>query len=401
MKLNNNILDRSIDYSFILILLFFAVSIAVYNIFSVLLLLFIIIKKIKDKDFGLIKTSFNKYLFLFFMFSFFSIFKGDNFYEGFDILLSPIFSYIVLFLISLEIIDISSIKKYFRYIFIGGFIFIAFGLYSDFYKNINYFYRNNQFATTSGFLIIIFVVYLIYGDNNFFRIFSIFGVSASIIANKLSYSRGAMLALLTALIILISLVLWDKFNEKLNKKLIISVISITIIIFILVIPFLMPDRLIERFKNTNFDKNTNGRLVLYRASVNMIKNNPILGVGISSFNKAYNDYLQNNLSKKQISRLNLEFGKAHNVYLDIAAKQGIVSLILFIIILYKALKIGLNNFFDSNNSNEKLFSLVFISLLIFSIIHSFVDTTIYFHHVALYLIIFCVFNYRLSRENFK
>jgi len=117
-----------------------------------------LIKKVKNKNLSLVKTGYNKYLLAFFIFSFLSIFKGNNLNAGFETLLSPIFSYIAFFLISLEIIDLNLIKKYYIYLFIGGLIFINYGLYYDLYRQINYFYRNNQLASTSGFLILIFYV---------------------------------------------------------------------------------------------------------------------------------------------------------------------------------------------------------------------------------------------------
>lgn len=131
-----------------------------------------------------------------------------------------------------------------------------------------------------------------------------------------SYSRGAFLGLIiTAPMILV-------LNRK-NKGIIILMVLFATFIFFKT-PGKYYDRMTSIWNRTSFDDSgaIKSRLRLQKESIYLIKNYPIFGVGIGSFQYA--------LYKLGIDE---KYGAAHNTYLGIAAEMGIVSGLIFISII--------------------------------------------------------------------
>ena len=78
------------------------------------------------------------------------------------------------------------------------------------------------------------------------------------------------------------------------------------------------------------------RIILWKGSINMIKENPYSGVGLDKFN----ENIVNQINNKEILAIRIDldnpsggFNHAHNQYLDLFAKTGIFGLILFLLLL--------------------------------------------------------------------
>ena len=101
------------------------------------------------------------------------------------------------------------------------------------------------------------------------------------------------------------------------------------------------------------------RLIIWKGSLNMIKEHPTIGVGLSNFNKELLKQIENGSIlpiRPGVSDLSAGINHAHNQYFDMFAKLGLAGFIaisLFIIISYW--------FFNSyKNSNSR--DILFISL---------------------------------------
>ncbi|WP_322379201.1 O-antigen ligase family protein, partial [Clostridium perfringens] len=64
-----------------------------------------------------------------------------------------------------------------------------------------------------------------------------------------------------------------------------------------------------------------GRDILWSTCFDVIKNNPIFGIGFTN--------LTNVLSEEKV----LTLGRVHNIYIELAATNGLIALIVFIVIL--------------------------------------------------------------------
>lgn len=97
---------------------------------------------------------------------------------------------------------------------------------------------------------------------------------------------------------------------------------------------------------TTFDKSDtsiNTRLLIWKTTLNMIKDNPLFGSGIGTFKINYQnyqaDYLQEN---PENIKYWIKAGEAHNEYLQIWAELGIIGLGIFLLIIYFYYKLMLS-----------------------------------------------------------
>lgn len=194
------------------------------------------------------------------------------------------------------------------------------------------------------------------------------------VANVMSFTRGGYVALIASAIIAIFLV------PQKAKKIIFMGIAIFALAF-----FSAPHGPVAGRFSSSFDiaeGSNQGRISNWNQALGIITNHP-LGVGIGMYSLAINsqaDY------REPIY--------AHDLYLDIAAELGIESAIVFILLLFLAIK----SFWKSSRNNPLAVAGA-ASLLVF-FFHSFVETPLYSVHVlTLLLIILAVSTNIKKNEN--
>lgn len=182
------------------------------------------------------------------------------------------------------------------------------------------------------------------------------------IADVYTFTRSGYLALIAGAIVILPLV-----SKAIIMKIIIAIAVLT---FLFIITPSIP--VAGRF-TSSFDVNegsNQGRISNWQQAISIIKNHPF-GVGIGMYSLAVDptaDY------RKPIY--------AHNLYLDIAAELGIITTIIFIVIIFTALY----SFWNAAK-REPFFVAGVSSITIFSI-QSLVETPLYSVHVlTLFLII--------------
>ncbi|MEK9147471.1 MAG: O-antigen ligase family protein [Patescibacteria group bacterium] len=204
-----------------------------------------------------------------------------------------------------------------------------------------------------------------------------------------AFSRGAYLGVIISLIILLLVNLKFKTkNEKLKlkKK---SLYSFKFLIVVFIFSFLIfslagpvRQRLVSSFDFQ--DKGVSERIEIWSTAFNVIKENPILGVGIGNYTEAVDLFSEQRGYRSPIH--------AHNIYLQIAAELGIIGLILWIFVFVFALK-NLYHFYSRSRvkvifaNNKGLFMTVFLSLIWFSI-HGLFDLPIFSPRILPLLVIF-------------
>lgn len=176
---------------------------------------------------------------------------------------------------------------------------------------------------------------------------SLLGMLFAIVAVMLTGSRGPLVAI--PLVFLFFL-----FRNKIFSFNLKHIIATLLVIMLASYLFGTTDRIINGYYDIKLKANSESspswkdkgsilpRIILWRASINMIKKNPYSGVGLDKFNKNIIDQINN----KEIPAIRVDpgnpsggFNHAHNQYLDLFAKTGIFGLILLLLLLSIYLKI--------------------------------------------------------------
>lgn len=389
------ILDNSIFYLYSALILFFTFSIAIRNILLGLLFIFVLIRVLIYREINLKKNEFNFYIRTFLLFTFASFFVANDLKLSLDRLVSPILRYLFFFYLTFAILNKEKIvNKYYHTFLYGNLIFAFLGILIKFVNGTNYL-RGNGTGSVAAFNVFIFTALLFDSKiNSYKKLFYLFGtLSFSYILLQTS-SRGAVLGFLIALLVFAGFLIFYNFDSKKMKY----IATIILIVIILITPFLMPDRLVNKFSNLRnvYEHNSlKTRIVMWESSLYMIKTNPILGVGVGNYQPHYLDYIDN-ISTEDLTAGSRKHDHPHNMFLFIAAEQGIPSLIIFLIMIFIAIKISLFNIFKYKNfSFGNLMGIVSLSMFIVFIVHSMVDSTARYGHVGFYLIFITIINYLL------
>jgi len=195
----------------------------------------------------------------------------------------------------------------------------------------------------------------------------------------ISQSRSCWISLISTLFIGIFCVY--NFNLKYifykNKKWLIFLL----ITFIIVTWIFSTDNFINQ-NNTNVyrrtvstfdeeDHSINARVLIWKTSLNMIKDKPFFGHGIGYFKKKYLDYQARFLSDNQeYVKYYINAKEAHNEYIQIAVELGIIGLLIFLFFLYKIALLFIKYLKDEKDSRDRIIILGSLMSFIFFLIHS-------------------------------
>ncbi|MCX6809700.1 MAG: O-antigen ligase family protein [Candidatus Berkelbacteria bacterium] len=180
-----------------------------------------------------------------------------------------------------------------------------------------------------------------------------------IFALFLTGSRGAIIGVLGGAIILISQIVGNKYSKKAQKIFIIS----SLILLILATAYVFKPKWSDMGRAGS---SSNIRYYIWSTSVEIIKKNPILGVGLSNFQ----DYFSN-LTKDRINYpefISPQALTAHNLYIQLYLAGSIFSLIAFVIFVASVLK---------KNKNA-----IVLAALVAILVYGLVDTPIFKNDLA-------------------
>jgi O-antigen ligase len=152
----------------------------------------------------------------------------------------------------------------------------------------------------------------------------------------LTWSRGAWLGLIFAA--LLFLFMWHRRSMWLVLA---GIASIPIL------PSILPESIISRFTSIGnmADSSTSYRMYIWRASVEMIADNPLSGIGIGegAWNRLYPLYTYMGVEAAPHS---------HNLYLQIWLELGIAGLLVFVVFLFLLYQSGLTLFSRLSGDSE-------------------------------------------------
>lgn len=120
---------------------------------------------------------------------------------------------------------------------------------------------------------------------------------------------------------------WLAIQRKLKVKILIAIVLLAALGYAL-----LPAAEKARFASAGTDKTSIQRLDYWRAGVKMVENHPILGVGYFNFAPVYAEHDPNKLwnGKAQLP---------HNIFIQVGTDAGLVGLAVFLILIYRNLKI--------------------------------------------------------------
>lgn len=357
----------------------------------VLIALFLWVLKIinNDEKLYLLKTKLNSFIYIFIFLMGFSVITSKTKMLSFkDYLI--FFSYFMLFFIIKN--NINS-EKYFYYFikvfFVTSFIISMYTLF-QYYGIDPYLNELNSLTSTIGqenwisnYLAMIFpIVFSCFLLEKIKKNKMIYYFLLSIIYTTLvvCQSRGIWISISLTLIFAIFIIF--KFNLlktfKENKKWLILLILTFIIISTIYSTdnplnksaITVTERAISTFDEQ--DPSINTRILIWKTTLEMIKDRPLLGTGIGTFKLNYFDYQAEFLKDNpEYTKYWTHAREAHNEYLQMAAEIGIVGLGIFLLIII--IFYNLTMHYLKKESNDKRKIIVFGMLLGITcfLIHSF------------------------------
>lgn len=310
---------------------------------------------------------------------------------------NEIFFVATLFLISLNLILASDIKKALRRIFrlatlssffvslyaicqYFGFDFLLWQEPAQETKRAMSTLGQPNFLGSFLLLVIPLSFYLILQEKNIYRrLFLILVFASQILALLFSASRGAWVALIALVLVLILL-------PKRNYKIILA--SLIFLGFIASLLFFTNNSFSQRFKAAfDFSQGSSSvRTFLYDRSSRAFFKKP-MGYGWENQREALIPYYEVSLAQR--SKVNVVFDRAHNVFLDMALCLGLIGLLIYLYLYYFIFKIIKRNISGGETDRSLFLSLALAIFALFvSLLFNFISvvTIIY-----LYLIIAMIF----------
>lgn len=123
----------------------------------------------------------------------------------------------------------------------------------------------------------------------------------------------------------------------------------------------------------NNNNSTFERLILWRNSLQMIKESPVTGTGLSNWKILFPKYGYS--GAKYLLADTIKFTRAHNDYLQFWAENGILSFISFIAIFFFALRICFQKIFGKQNQNTGVYLICLGGVLSYALLCLFSYTT--------------------------
>ncbi|MFC1700941.1 O-antigen ligase family protein [Patescibacteria group bacterium] len=262
------------------------------------------------------------------------------------------------------------IKNIIIYLTISGIAVSLIALYYFLSRNLTYDGRLKAFYLSPNYLamylspIFVLSLYLYSGfKKNIFKIILFISQFLLLFIIYLTQSYGALLGLCGALIFYI-------FLKNRIFKTMLAIILIMLIFCVL----LSPSQKISSFKS---------RLVIWQSALEIIKNNPVVGIGPGMFQKYYLDY-----QFKFPHYMEWAVPQPHNIFLAFWLQTGIIGLIGFFLLLIV---------FFSSVIPAKLriqhMQIILTVTMFYVLIHGLVDTTYWKNDLSMIFWIIIALNY--------
>ena len=380
-------LDFIIYWAIILVPFSMAIAPAPMNVFAGLLLVSFLIKKIIKRQRLFMHTAITIPFLFFFVFSLISVFNSVDYHDSSRGLFKLVQYLLVFSIIAEEIKDKKHIQRVIVSMVLGVSLVSIDALWQvilgkDFIRgNLPIINIGIKRATASfpdanvlgiylSAIIPVLIALSFYYLKNRKRIVMTLVSILVLFGLILTYSRPTLLAFYASLLIL-GIV-------KKDKVLITALITLAIIA-----PFLAPRSIKDFAKEVNYHPIrfmcNDDRIAIYRNSLNMIKQHPIIGVGVNTFMKNYKTYKEAPEYKNIVTS---DYMYAHNNFLHMAGEIGISGLGVFVWLLFKLFAASMRIYRNLKDEYYKIISLSVSTCLIAFLINGLTESSLYYSRVA-------------------
>jgi len=225
------------------------------------------------------------------------------------------------------------------------------------------------------------------------RVFISFAVAIIFMAMVLSQSYGGLLGVFVVLLIYI---LIERFRASAKEiKRFFNRILLAILLIVVIGGGMAASLNIEKFQNlTRFDEHTSiaTRLEIWQVGGQLIKENPLLGIGLGNYQKNYNERAEEILGKKPLEETRLH---SHNVFMETwlnAGLLGVVSFVWLIVLAYFQIK-------KVKNKEDQFMLYAGIAMLTYIVIHGLIDVTFWKNDLALVFWLIMGVNFSLTKKD--
>lgn len=158
----------------------------------------------------------------------------------------------------------------------------------------------------------------------------IFALIVMLLAIYLTGSRGALIGILFALIYSVYGFYRDRLSKKSLKKLSVSLAILSVVAVIATAFVFAPDWSDHSRKATS----SNIRFYIWSTTIEMIKKNPVFGVGLSNYQNYFSEMTKDMVNYPEF--ISPQALTAHNLYLNLFATCGLLGLATFILLVIKS-----------------------------------------------------------------
>lgn len=330
------------------------------------------------------------------------IFSKDSFHSFIFYVMDLVLPLIFFYILMRSIKNVEDIKKLIFALVIAAFLYEFFALYfmyqqagvSEITTGIYGSKIHTGFSTTVFPLIVPFQIVMYNLLKGWKRLAVVFIIIISFIYIFLSNYRTAIAASFIAFLIFF----YFYYRTSLSKKLVLTFIALLfLVLFVSYIEniteklsFFRPIQTIQRVAaKESLNRILSNRLAISKAAVNMVHDHPFLGIGPDMWSQYIPHYSLTNYYQNIFNRRIRYYSyDPHNLYLLVWLNYGVANFILYLSILFIAVRKGLRNVKESSSVLIRTVSLgIFISLIIW-IIMSFFTIRFFNHSILLYAIIF-------------
>jgi O-antigen ligase len=162
-----------------------------------------------------------------------------------------------------------------------------------------------------------------------------------------------------------------------------KVIIGALLILLILSPFIAPQKIKDWAKSVNYNPvvfllNAD-RISIYRNSVNMIKQHPVIGVGVNTFCR---NYLTYKLPEPEGAK-SADHVYSHNNFLQMAGELGLFGLVAFLWFLFRLFKQAAKSYRGLDDRFLKIMCLAAIASVLSFLINGLTETSLYYSRVAM------------------
>lgn len=215
--------------------------------------------------------------------------------------------------------------------------------------------RSNYLASFFVLLVPISTAYLLTSNDTKQRIFSSLAILLMMTGLILTLSRGAILALIIAMILF--------FSRTIKIKTFIPILFIIVVVAVILILNPLTNVLFERISSAEDSVSYFSRISYYKEVWGMFLKNPLTGVGMGSLGY-HATFVEHELSP------------AHNIVLALLGEVGIVGAVFFLGLLFSVPVFFYSKYLKLRDERKKIMYWGFITAFIGCIIHGMVEPTL-------------------------